>query len=266
MPTLVPTPWIPGPPKVGEMFLQGYGQGAQAAEANARIGQAQAQLAAQQQQTAMEIELKKEQLAQQSRLALQKAEIEKAYRTAQIGLANQRLEQQRSVNDLKIKQVANRYAAQQRIGQRIAAGEDQYKVMLEEGAVAGLNMPQVSRAMQTGMPKSLEIKEQGTEKFYRSSPTERYQHIPTSSASMDPYTRLDLNSTIKQINEDKKYLRDHQADMDDESIADLKNKISMNEQKLNALYQAAGKAAPSVSVGPDWSKARTIGKFKVIAE
>lgn len=113
MPAMVPTPWIEGPPPAAATFLQGYGQGAQVGEANARIAQAQAALAAQQQQHTAEIEMRKQQIAQNTRLELQKAEIAKAYHEAQIGMAQQRLQQAKAMDQLKWMQSAHKFAASQ---------------------------------------------------------------------------------------------------------------------------------------------------------
>lgn len=107
MPAGLPeTPWIRSY-DTPALYLHGYGQGAQIAEAQARLAQ-------QQQQFAVQSEMQKQEMEQKNRLAQQQMEIMNAYRTAQIGLQQQKLKEAQNVNAIKTANAAQLMQAQRK--------------------------------------------------------------------------------------------------------------------------------------------------------
>lgn len=155
---MIPTPWIKAYDPAQE-FLGGYSQGAQVAEANARMAQAAQQHAQQIQHAAQQLqqqqheaqmrhEIEQQRLEQNSRIEQQQLEISRAYHDAQIGMQQQRLQEAKVMNDQRIKQYADMAAGRMEISKRVAAGEDFDKVMMEVGPRAfGNSSSAVSSAM-----------------------------------------------------------------------------------------------------------------------
>lgn len=141
-------PWVGKPADPAAEYAKGLQIGSQ-------IWEAEQRLQAQQQQHAQDMALRQQQIDQNARIESQRIEITKAYHDAQIGVQKQRLEDYRKINDFKIQQTALQFAARQRMSQRIAAKEDPFRVMLEEGAAAGIGGPAMAsaaRAQQASLP------------------------------------------------------------------------------------------------------------------
>src|ERR1051325_7558478 len=129
--------WLHGPPDPAQILLHSQQIGAEIAAQRARLQQ-QAQL------EQIKLELEQEHEDRQSRQKQQELEIQKSYDEQQVGLRQKALEEAQQRIDQQVKAASQKYAAQQRIQQRIAAGEDPDKVYLEEGAMAGGSMSGLS--------------------------------------------------------------------------------------------------------------------------
>lgn len=160
----VATPWI-RPAQGPEFFTKGYQIGTQQAEAQARLQAAanaeQARLNQEAQKEQLNAFLAQEKLQQDARLEQQRIEVGKQYHLAQIGLNMERVKQSQAQTALRWQEMASKQSAEERIKQRIASGENEYKVILEEGAGAGLGgtaMVNAATALRQGEPGTGAIK------------------------------------------------------------------------------------------------------------
>lgn len=116
-------PWL-RPADTAAEYSRGLALGVQIQHQNAAMAQ-------EAQQTQMQLELKKQQLAQDATLANQKIELERAMHQEQMALRKAELDQAAQKIAIATKQAADSYAAQRELQSRVRAGEDQEKVMLE---------------------------------------------------------------------------------------------------------------------------------------
>lgn len=119
-------PWLTPSTDTATEYSRGIQTGAQIAQERNRM-QMQAE------QAAMNAAIRQQEAERDSIRQQQKILMEKAYQDAQIGLRKQQLEQQAAVTELRTQQAARRFAAQRSYQQRVMAGEDPAKVMLEIG-------------------------------------------------------------------------------------------------------------------------------------
>lgn len=275
---LPPTPWIQGIDVPGT-YLRGAQLGATissernrlaaaAQEQSARLAIAQQQIQQQQEEAELRAKTQMDIAEKQMMAQQQRAAIESQYKQIQLGLAGQRLAETQKMNELKILGEARKSAAMMRIQQRINNNEDPMKVWQEEGltATGTLNwLPATIRAQQASVPKNLEIKEQEGEKFYRSSPTERYQHVPASSTD-----RFIQN---KQVSESMRRVAQIEGDiarygMKGKDLEKAQNQILVEKKRANQIARLRGEELiyPEAEGEGEWESARDIGGFKVIEE
>lgn len=254
---LPPTPWL-NPPDYTGAFLRGAQIGASATEsrnrlaasvmeANARINAAaseqNARLAQQEQMAQMQAQVRMQIADQRSRENQQRIAIDASYKDAEIGLQRQRLEESQKLSSMKIMQQAQQMDAQMRMSERIKRGEPRDQVLMEEGPLAfgGSAMGGIMRAAQASAPKSLEIKAEGGEQFYRSSPSERYQHIPKSNVEKVMQNKI-IDASNKRIDALDKYRREFaETPQDKESAMQM---ILTEKRKQNAIYRDRGEDVP----------------------
>lgn len=255
---LAPTPWLNPPDYVGS-YLRGAQIGAsaqearnrlaqQAVEQNARIGLEQQRLQQQAAQQQAELEMH-QQLAQQKALQdQQQLEITKQYHLAQVGLQQQKLEETKAMNAMKVQKAAQAASAMMEYENRAKAGEDRGQLMMELGprmAASGIpigGMGSVMRAQQATVPKELEIKQMGKESFYRSSPTERYQHVPSGSEDRFMENK-EVTVSMARISSLQGEI-DKSPDMPKRAKDLMVKSLDEEKRKVNAIYKNRGKRIP----------------------
>jgi hypothetical protein len=203
MPFPIPaTPWLK-PADQSEEYMRGAQLGLQAGEARNRTAMQAQQMQQQAAQHAQQIDMAKQRLEQQAQheqMALQvqqemqqkkalvdqqKIEVAKSYHESQLGLQQQKLDEAKQKMQAQVQATAQKAASMMEYESRVKGGEDPNKVMMEIGPRMGASasgLASVSRAQQASVPKNLELRNEGNETFYRSSPTERYQHVPKGSS------------------------------------------------------------------------------------
>jgi len=118
-------PWIQ-PPDTARQYATGLQLGI-------NIAQHQQRLQAQQEQAAMEAQVRAKQLEQETAFQQQKIQMDQAYKDQMIGVQKSRLEEAARKNALVTKAAAAKFAAQEQFRRRVAGGEDPAKAMLELG-------------------------------------------------------------------------------------------------------------------------------------
>lgn len=104
----------------------------EAAQAAARISLGYEQIAANRVANEMELAAKREVLSRQALMKAQEQEIEKAYRETQFGLRERELAQEDAMNQMRIREAANDFAAQQ-----------EYRAMVDSGVAPDAAMRRV---------------------------------------------------------------------------------------------------------------------------
>jgi hypothetical protein len=134
--------WIKPPGNLAQDYLSGLQTGAQIANQHAQL-----------QQTAQLEQLKntlaQQQLQRESQIQMQRLEVEKSYRDQANSIAQQKLAEVQQINQLNIQDASRKLALQQRYSQRVAAGEDASKVMLELGPELGAGEQSIAAAFRS---------------------------------------------------------------------------------------------------------------------
>lgn len=127
----------------GQRIALGREQLAQEAQqASARFAMEGQRLQEQRQIAEMELSAKMATQQQEQMRRQQEMEIEKSYRQTQIGLEERRLQQASQLMDMKLKEAAQSFAAQQTYQTEMAApGADPLKVLMRLGPSVGASIP-----------------------------------------------------------------------------------------------------------------------------
>lgn len=264
-------PWLQ-PANPAKNYIEAYQTSAQISEANQRLQMQAAQAEKSRQDEQQRLQIEQQQFQQKQLMDQQKSEILNQYHQSQIGLANQKLEEASKVNQLKIQQAADKSAAMMEASARIKNGEDPSSVWMELGPRTGNmgGMGSLIRAQQATAPKDLEIRDEGGQQFYRSSPTERYQHIPPSTPQdkfLDQGEAGSARTHIKAL-QDKIDL----LDPNDSIRKTLEDSQDQEKRNLNAIYQNAGRKPlyPDVKEGvfpiPSGKDIKEIGSKLVVGK
>src|ERR1035437_643182 len=233
-------PWVQ-PANPSKNYMEAYQVSSQIAEANQRLQQQAANAEKSHQDEQQRLQIEQQQFQQKQLMDQQKSEILNQYHQSQLGLAQQKLEEASKDNQIKIQQAADKSSAMMEASSRIKNGEDPSSVWMELGPRTGhmRGMGALIRAQQATAPKDLEIREEGNQKFYRSSPTERYQHTPPSTPQDKFLEQGEASSSRTHI----KALQDKidLLDPTDNIRKTLEDSQDKEKRNLNAIYQNAGR-------------------------
>lgn len=208
-----PTPWIKSYNNP-ELYLGGYGRGAEVGMAAARLAaaqqEAQARLAAAQAESERDAQIKMQLQQQNAAVEQQKIAIENQYRQTQIGLARQEAEESAKMNQWKISQAANEASSRMRLRQAIEGGEDPIKATMRLGPEAGL--PMGAMANLASQKKEMEIPEnvktwtddKGEEFYWTGS---RIVHVPKLREESEGQMSQRDRSQISSIKLDEKAIQ-----------------------------------------------------------
>lgn len=228
-------PWLHPFGDPGELLLQSQRQGAAIAQEKQRLAQ-------QHEQAVMENETKQEIAAQRAREDQQQLEVDKARYTAEAGLKSRQLDIAQSKVQQGAVAAAHRFAAQQQMGQRIAAGEDPAKVALStpELGLPGSGIAALARSTTPKPNISVEPVQRsmkmpdGSEVPYLLNPKTGATHFPKASIpeglSQSAQARLRIQNLNSQKKEFAKELADpitaRYSNMTDAEIKSLDKKLA----------------------------------------
>lgn len=281
-----PKPDMAGAYLGGQRIALGREQLAQEAQqASARFAMEGQRLQEQRQIAEMELSAKMATQQQEQMRRQQEMEIEKSYRQTQIGLEERRLQQAAQLMDMKLKEAAQSFAAQQTYQTEMAGAktpQDQMRVLMQRGPSVGASIPAAAfpRPDESGLPTPVEYTSPETGKAYYRGEKEGAWRIQSQEydvegrmmrdesrtgiqKKIDTLQKANLSDEGRGISEDSKPT----SDSSKAAVAAYirrKAEIKALEVELRGMRSSARSDAtlpPGMA-----SKTNQVGRFKIISK